>query len=297
MEADLTLHLPDFGIGRLFWAIHEAIVVGDIESGRIALFNPAAEHLFGYSAAEAVGQPLEILVAERLRPHHQAGIARYRRTGHGAIVDGGAPVEVVAVAKSGREFSVELSLSPIEMTGRPGEFVLAVIRDITERQQVAEARAGERYFRTLTDTAPVMVWIAGSDGSCTYVNKPWLEPRPTDLGRLIEDTVEDARARTDQHVIVIRGVSQLFALADPLRLEQVLTNLLDNAIKYSPPGSAIEVTLAHADPHVAELSVRDHGAGIPSEQRAHIFERFYRAHGDTHASGMGIGLYISRQIV
>jgi signal transduction histidine kinase len=84
---------------------------------------------------------------------------------------------------------------------------------------------------------------------------------------------------------------------DPLRLEQVVTNLLDNAIKYSPEGGEIEVELAAPDPTAVRLCVRDRGMGIPPDKRARIFDRYYQAHGEGHLSGMGLGLYISRQIV
>lgn len=92
------------------------------------------------------------------------------------------------------------------------------------------------------------------------------------------------------------GPPRLPARVDALRLEQVLTNLLDNAIKYSPDGGTITVTLGQT---AAELcvSVRDHGLGIPAEQRGRIFDRFFQAHQDGHRSGMGLGLYISKQIV
>ena len=89
--------------------------------------------------------------------------------------------------------------------------------------------------------------------------------------------------------------------ADPLRVQEVLTNLLDNAIKYSPSGSVIEVssTIWEDDPEFVKVSVADNGHGIAPEQASHIFERFYRvseASGD-HPSGLGLGLYISREIV
>jgi signal transduction histidine kinase len=76
----------------------------------------------------------------------------------------------------------------------------------------------------------------------------------------------------------------------------VLTNLLDNAIKYSPDGGAITVTLGQT-PEELTVSVRDHGLGIPPEQRGRIFDRFFQAHQDAHRSGLGLGLYISQQIV
>jgi two-component system OmpR family sensor kinase len=85
---------------------------------------------------------------------------------------------------------------------------------------------------------------------------------------------------------------------DGLRIEQVLTNLLTNALKYSPAERPIDVTL-ELDPtgSVATIRVRDHGPGVPPERREHLFERFYRAGEQDHVAGLGLGLYISRQIV
>src|ERR1700687_4003788 len=80
-------------------------------------------------------------------------------------------------------------------------------------------------------------------------------------------------------------------------MEQVLTNRLDNAIKYSPEGGPIEVVVSRPTGDRMEIAVRDHGIGIPPEKRTLIFERFYQAHGNGHKSGLGLGLYVSRQIV
>ena len=124
-----------------------------------------------------------------------------------------------------------------------------------------------------------------------------LERQPTNLTVLVEQVVAGARAWSDRHAISFTAPAALEAPVDPLRLEQVLTNLLDNAIKYSPDGGPIEVVLSRPQPAVVELSVRDRGLGIPPEKRGQIFERFYQAHGNGHPSGLGLGLYISRQIV
>jgi signal transduction histidine kinase len=124
-----------------------------------------------------------------------------------------------------------------------------------------------------------------------------LERQPTDLAVLVEQAVSGARAWTDRHTFSLEAPASLEARVDALRLEQVLINLLDNAVKYSPAGGAIEVILAQPDGGSVEVAVRDHGLGIPPEKRAQIFERFYQAHADDHRSGLGLGLYISRQIV
>jgi signal transduction histidine kinase len=82
---------------------------------------------------------------------------------------------------------------------------------------------------------------------------------------------------------------------DPERIAQVLGNLLDNAVKYSPPGSPIEVTLAVVGTE-AQLRVTDHGFGIPDEERGLIFAPFYRTARTRDIPGTGLGLHISRRI-
>lgn len=124
-----------------------------------------------------------------------------------------------------------------------------------------------------------------------------LECAPTDLAVLVEQAVIGARAWSDRHEIVLTSPASLEAEVDSLRLEQVLANLLDNAVKYSPDGGLIDVVLAQSGPTTVELSVRDRGLGIPPEQRGQIFERFYQAHGSGYRSGLGLGLHVSRQIV
>jgi signal transduction histidine kinase len=126
-----------------------------------------------------------------------------------------------------------------------------------------------------------------------------IERKPSDLSAIVRDVVDAARNLLKDHALLARLPEELWLSIDPLRIEQVATNLLDNAIKYSPEGGRIDVSLAeHAES--VQLSVQDHGVGVASEHRAHIFDRFYQAHAGgplTSMAGMGLGLYISRQIV
>ena len=124
-----------------------------------------------------------------------------------------------------------------------------------------------------------------------------LEPAPTDLRRLVDAVVAAARVTAKKHRLAARGRVATRVLVDPLRLEQVLVNLLNNAVKHSPEGGRIEVELAQPSPDTVRLAVRDYGDGIPPEHRARIFERFHQAHGEGHLRGLGLGLYVSRQIV
>jgi signal transduction histidine kinase len=124
-----------------------------------------------------------------------------------------------------------------------------------------------------------------------------VEPAPTELGDLVDGIVRMTQAASERHTITVERPAALHASVDSLRLEQVLTNLLDNAVKYTPGGGSIEVVLGQVGANLAELRVRDHGLGIPVEKRGGIFERYYQAHSEAHRSGLGLGLYICRQII
>jgi signal transduction histidine kinase len=166
--------------------------------------------------------------------------------------------------------------------------------DQLEPERVVDA------LRAITSQSDKLNWLLGQllDVSRLEVGKLALEPQVTDVVALVEQVVSGARVRDGEHVITVHAQLSHEAEVDPLRLEQVLTNLLDNAIKYGAEGGGpIEVVVSDAAEDALEISVRDHGLGIPPDKRAQIFERFYQAHGDRHKSGMGLGLHISRQIV
>lgn len=128
-----------------------------------------------------------------------------------------------------------------------------------------------------------------------------LSPEETNLTALVRDVITAAEGHPGGHEITFESTTPVFARVDPLRFEQVITNLLDNARKYSPVDRPIEVKLeerpGHSSPAQIELSVRDWGNGVRPEHRAYIFDRFYQAEQGTHATGMGLGLYVSRQII
>jgi PAS domain S-box-containing protein len=123
---------------QLTEATLDAIIVADQE-GRVTLFNPAAERLFGYPAAEVVGQPLTCLMPDQYCGQHDAGLRRYVETRVARIV--GRTVELHGRRKDGSEFPVELALSAIELdgdprSGRPPLQFLGALRDLTERNRI-----------------------------------------------------------------------------------------------------------------------------------------------------------------
>ncbi|GAC1636644.1 MAG: hypothetical protein NVS4B9_29840 [Ktedonobacteraceae bacterium] len=123
----------------------------------------------------------------------------------------------------------------------------------------------------------------------------------TNLVSLIQHLIERSQKTTTRHQFAFHTEQPILeATIDPQRIEQVLSNLISNAIKYSPQGGSIVVTVRKDSAgHAAEIQVQDTGIGIPLHQRARIFGRFMRADNAQAAgiSGTGLGLYLSRALV
>jgi signal transduction histidine kinase len=126
-----------------------------------------------------------------------------------------------------------------------------------------------------------------------------LNPRPLDLNRLVTDVVERAESATERHHITTELDRSLPTITgDSDRLVQVLSNLLTNAVKYSPDGGDILVR-TRGDEGVIQVAVTDHGVGIAPEFVDRLFGRYERFESNRTSKvvGTGLGLAISRQIV
>ena len=126
-----------------------------------------------------------------------------------------------------------------------------------------------------------------------------IERSALDLAALVQRVVAEIQPITDQHAIALALPDQPILIdGDELRLEQVVHNLVGNAIKYSPQDSPIDVRLERQEGY-ATLAVRDQGLGIPAAALPHLFQRFYRASNvdEQHIPGMGIGLFVVKEIV
>ncbi|GGB13376.1 PAS domain S-box protein [Mucilaginibacter rubeus] len=118
-----------------------------------------------------------------------------------------------------------------------------------------------------------------------------------DFTALIKENLEAIREAYTSHEIYFDENAEMILEGDKMRLEQVLTNLVTNAIKYSPESDKIEVSVKKSETEV-QVSVKDYGMGINEENISHIFSQFYRAK-DVNRSitGLGLGLYITKEII
>ena len=119
-----------------------------------------------------------------------------------------------------------------------------------------------------------------------------------DLDALLWEITDTMQQTHPSHRILVRGATHTSLIGDPDRLGQVFINLLGNAIKYSPEAETVEMDLSSSEDAVT-IRVRDYGLGISREQRAKIFDRFYRVTGSKQKAipGLGMGLYIVAEIV
>ncbi|WP_345954605.1 PAS domain-containing protein [Mucilaginibacter sp. PAMB04168] len=122
--------------------------------------------------------------------------------------------------------------------------------------------------------------------------------KPFDMAELVKAAESESLATITTHTVIYHPVEHTPVLADEDKIEQVLINLINNAVKYSPQGTIINVSATTRDGQV-RVCVKDEGMGIPAKDLPHVFNRFYRVEGEhmKTTKGFGIGLYLCREII
>jgi signal transduction histidine kinase len=158
-----------------------------------------------------------------------------------------------------------------------------------ERPMVAAIERASNRLQKLIDD---LVEVSGISLGGLVLNR-----EPVELTAMLHSVVGWAAPMAMHHRLVVNAPEGVVVSADRPRLEQAVRRLVDNAIRYSPPDSDVEIAVAPSDNDVV-VSVRDRGIGIPADQQNRIFELFFRAHAGTpyDVGGLGIGLFMAREI-
>src|SRR5471032_1341425 len=301
----------------------EASWLVDCASGRLTYLSPAAGRLFGYDLDSA--QPL----AQALLRDLPARLARYRA---GDASRRTVLRESEQPHRDGRVIPVEIESTLIsDADGTPATLV-GVVRDISARrehavQQKKFASMVSHEFRTPLSTIDgavqrlEMTGAGHDEGTRKRYRKiqlavdrmlamldEYLSPdRMASIGRarqpneispvaLLETAAAQARARRAHITVHTTGLPQ-WLRCDPGGMRLALDILVDNAIKYTKDDSAIELLGNNASEGGIEFLVRDHGAGIPDDELAQVFDKSFRGRNAKDVAGSGLGLYMAKAVV
>jgi protein-histidine pros-kinase len=324
---------------KLRWMLEVApdAILGVDASGSVELVNGQCERLFGYDREELMGQPVEKLIPDGLRPVDAGQI--------------GAGLEIVTLHKDGTEIPVEISLSALETPG--GRLTMAALRDITDRKRIERqlreqnvqleraSQAKDNFLASMSHelrtplnaiigfTGIMLMKLPGPlnaeqehqlrlvqtsgkhllsiindllDLAKIESGRVQIALEPVDCLQVIQDVVQSLQPLAEGKGITLRieaSEGPATATADRRALGQILINLVNNAIKFAGPGEiCLSLIPAVADQGHMQITVRDHGPGIPQADLARIFRAFERSAASAKASdeGTGLGLHISLKL-
>lgn len=304
----------------------DAIISKDFDS-KITSWNQAAERIFGYSADEMIGQ--SILTVIPIERHNEEPII-ISQLKKGIRVD---HFETERLRKDGTLINVSLTISPIKDAVGNIIGVSKIARDVTYRKQLEKKKdefvgfvshelktpltSLKSYIqiarRRITETDFLEIALQRAEVQIRKMetmikeflnvasfeqDKMQLNRTTFDIGALVKECVGDAMIIGTKHHFVFQSNNVLMVDADRDKIAMVMTNLINNAEKYSPDDSTITITIENQIDSVI-ISIQDEGIGISKEDQKGLFEKFYRIENDftKNISGFGIGLYLIAAIL
>lgn len=254
--------------------------------------------LSGYASARAEAEALELGAAAYVEKgcptEHLAERIRAHCPGRAAPVE---PVQSTAgPAPAEARDELELFLSMFDHEMRSVTAVIQGTAEVLRGRTVDVLRDGDQeLFESLERNADQMAALVTSfsDAARSGARGLDLKTQECDLAALVRDGVTDLEPLTTEHAVSVHATGAPRAIVDRVRIRQVVTNLITNAVKFSDAGEPIIVDVGQ-DGADAMISVRDSGSGVPAEQVERIFDRFSRA--SVVGDGLGLGLFIARDI-
>ena len=298
-------------------------------NGQILYVNPAFEKITGYTEKEVLGKNPNIINSGK---HKKVFFTKLWKTINGGKTFRGM---VINKKKNGELFYTDHTITPvkdelgnityfvgiwkditshIEEEKRKDEFIsiashelktpITTVKVFTQLLQKMFKDSGNKDVNKYLDRMGYQVDKLTNlvrdllDVSRLQTGKLELRKEKFDIGKLIKEIAENFDATDNTHKIFIEGKPKKMVKADRDRIEQVIINLISNAIKYSPDADRVEIEIKSEKNDII-ISVKDFGVGIAQEYLNKIFGRFYRVYDtrDKTFPGLGMGLYISYEIV
>jgi signal transduction histidine kinase len=289
-------------------------VTGD--GGRVLLMNPAAEQAFDVEPGTGVDRPLEIVIenADILALWRSCLTDSSSCSGEIPLAEGRTLyAQLTPIAGVGQMAIVRDITHLKELDKMKSEFVSTVSHDLGSPLQIIQTSAElisklgpinqpqqnavDGIIRTVAKTATLVRDLLDLGKIEARVE---MEMEPCQLTTIIGEAMEGLEERAEAKEIALQiNLPQALSsvMGNPIRLAQVVTNLVNNAIKFTPGGGTVTISAQETEGEVA-VDVRDTGIGIAPEDQAHIFDKFYRVKSKvSEIEGTGLGLAIVKSIV
>jgi len=313
----------------IIYSLRDAVVVVD-ESDRLLMANVAAAQLFGFDPAQATHKSLDQSIdpaykdfVQLIQCSRQSATEATRREMQFARPDGPHTFDTIVSCVFERD----------QVSG-----VVAVLHDITREKEVSQMKndfvshVSHELKTPLASITAYSEMLADGEADDEQTRKEFyqvIQGQAQRLNRLIEDILNVSRIESglikvqkepvsltiliEQQMQMIKGFAEEKGitvtgqkpivydqvLADKDMISQVIVNLLSNAVKYTPPGGTVRIeTEVNETEEVVRVTVTDTGVGIPADEIAHVFDKFYRVSANNkQAKGTGLGLNLVKQIV
>jgi len=309
-------------------------VIGKTLDGTIISWNKGAERIYGYTADEVVGRPISVLIPEDRKdelPDILSRLARGERIDHyltkrrrkdGELIDISVTISpvhdktgtIVGASAIARNVTAQQDATKEALRMRE-EFISVAAHELRTplttmyaRLQLVERRLARNDLEPALFHRDVTLVRQAADRLKTLIDRLLdssriasgrleLDRQVTDVAEMVRSSARMLAETSGREITVTAPDSpEDYRMdVDGVRLDEVVVNLIDNALKYSPEGTAIDVELT-SSPDALRIGVRDRGPGVKVADRTLIFEPFHRS-STTGVPGVGLGLHIAKQIV
>ncbi|WP_439698866.1 PAS domain S-box protein [Mucilaginibacter sp. AW1-7] len=304
-------------------------IVGKTLESVITSWNAAAERIFGYTEDEMIGQTIYKIIPSDRQDEEPQILARLKK---GERVD---HFETKRLTKDGRLLDISLTISPIKDAQGNIIGLSKIARDITEKKQEEQRKndfigmVSHELKTPLTSLSAIIQmgttklrnsedeFLSGAmENASRQVKKMTsminsflnisrlesgqllIEKEPFRLDELLRETLEETKLTVSSHIFSLNECNDITVNADRDKISSVISNLISNAVKYSPRGKLIDIR-CQTEGKMVVVSVKDEGIGIKASEIDRVFDRYYRVENRDlrHISGFGIGLYLSAEII